>query len=561
MRSPLLKLALLGLLAPLAACGSDANTVADLTDTGSEDTSRPDTEPDVEDAGIDTTDAVEEDATPDTIVPDLGPDTQEDTGPEPARCGNGVRENGEVCDGDELLPGVSCQTQGFAGGDISCNATCSFDVSDCYEALCGDGIISGDETCDGDSLGDRTCESEGFAPGGEGTIACGDDCQVDTSACELTICGNENIEGDYEACDGTLFGDDSCRARGFFGGELVCDADCANVDDTGCVTNICGNNTVEGPETCDGSLAAVTCRDLVNEAAEGSGGEPVNFVGGTIACTGDCLTLDTSGCVGTVDELGLDTDGDGIADDIDNCVEIANPRQLDFDADTIGNVCDAPVEFATLVGDAADNLLLTNAGVDLGGLGGGGLGLPIELQVEGALFEVAFDDEGVATTIGFSLNFGESTTEIDLSGILGGGGLPIPLPLPTSIPITVLGGAIDLDDVATPDGFTTLGDFADYIGGLIDGDNDAFGILFSIDVDAADAGASSVFENAADISSSSSAISLWDRSYAITFADSGVALGTLELELSLGGGLPIPFGFPISVNLTGLEGTVAASIE
>jgi len=58
------------------------------------------------------------------------------------------------------------------------------------------------------------------------------------------------------------------------------------VDCTACVGLSCGNNTIEPGETCDGA-------DLDGEDCISQG-----FGGGVLACAADCLSFDTSGCVG-----------------------------------------------------------------------------------------------------------------------------------------------------------------------------------------------------------------------------------------------------------------------
>ncbi len=48
-----------------------------------------------------------------------------------AVCGNNLREGTEVCDGTDLN-GESCSSQGYCGGTLACNGSCSgFDVSSC----------------------------------------------------------------------------------------------------------------------------------------------------------------------------------------------------------------------------------------------------------------------------------------------------------------------------------------------------------------------------------------------------------------------------------------------
>ena len=46
----------------------------------------------------------------------------------------------------------------------------------------------------------------------------------------------------------------------------------------------------------------------------------------------------------TIDELPVDSDGDGVSDDSDNCPATPNPDQLDSDGDGIGDACDVPDE-------------------------------------------------------------------------------------------------------------------------------------------------------------------------------------------------------------------------
>ncbi len=90
---------------------------------------------------------------------------------------------------------------------------------------CGDGIAQADEACDGSDLKGATCVSAGFEAG---TLVCGPNCQLATTACTRR-CGNGMLDP-LETCDGTL-GLGTC---GTFGTER-CSSSCA-VDRQGCVS-------------------------------------------------------------------------------------------------------------------------------------------------------------------------------------------------------------------------------------------------------------------------------------------------------------------------------------
>ena len=49
-------------------------------------------------------------------------------------CGDNIIEGIEQCDGSDL-GGSTCASLGFAGGDLSCNANCDFDVSKCTNVV------------------------------------------------------------------------------------------------------------------------------------------------------------------------------------------------------------------------------------------------------------------------------------------------------------------------------------------------------------------------------------------------------------------------------------------
>lgn len=100
------------------------------------------------------------------------------TGTLPATlCGDGLIDQGEVCDGT-LLGGATCASLGFAKGKLSC-FQCHYDTSKC--TTCGNDAINGKEECDGSDLGGRSCASLGYTGG---TLACTGGCTLDLSGCD-----------------------------------------------------------------------------------------------------------------------------------------------------------------------------------------------------------------------------------------------------------------------------------------------------------------------------------------------------------------------------------------
>ena len=192
---------------------------------------------------------------------------------EVGHCGDGVLDEGEVCDLAEL-DGKLCPSLGFGGGTLSCADDCTFDKSGCD--ACGNGSIDGDEVCDGTAFADAsTCYDVGLGDASE-PLACTRWCTLEFGAC--SACGDGMVM-DPEACEPGMLDGATCVSLGFDGGELSCTAGCA-FDLGGCAQ--CGNGTQEGSEACDGNDVPSTC------AEQGAGN-------GTLQCAADC-TFDTSAC-------------------------------------------------------------------------------------------------------------------------------------------------------------------------------------------------------------------------------------------------------------------------
>ncbi|MBK9753857.1 MAG: hypothetical protein IPO88_10195 [Nannocystis sp.] len=215
-----------------------------------------------------------------------------------AVCGDGVVDDGEVCD-DGINDGAyngcmpDCQAVGPFCGDAEVNGpeTCDDGNDDnedgcttaCAPASCGDGIIEMPEECDQDNLNGADCLSLGFT---DGMLQCAvDQCTFDTSAC--VGCG-DGLKQDNETCDGDDLGGEDCVSQGFAGGgTLLCALACDEFDTSQCIDAVCGNDTVEGDEVCDGNdLGGADCASV----------DPNVFAGGTLACNNSCDDFDSAGC-------------------------------------------------------------------------------------------------------------------------------------------------------------------------------------------------------------------------------------------------------------------------
>ncbi|SVD82925.1 uncharacterized protein METZ01_LOCUS435779, partial [marine metagenome] len=127
-----------------------------------------------------------------------------------AVCGDGQVSGKEVCDGIEVA-GETCVSQGFGEGTLGCSADCmSYDATACRAApVCGNNVREADEACDGYDLADQSCALQGYAGG---NLGCNADCTgFNFAACteEAGYCGNGNIDA-TEICDGNSLGGQNC---------------------------------------------------------------------------------------------------------------------------------------------------------------------------------------------------------------------------------------------------------------------------------------------------------------------------------------------------------------
>lgn len=106
-------------------------------------------------------------------------------------CGNGVKEPSEECDGNDL-GGQTCISMGWDGGALTCAQNCALNQSQCTNdnpMPCGNGVKEAGEQCDGNDLGGQSCASQGWSGG---TLTCLANCSLSASGC----CNNECAGGE-----------------------------------------------------------------------------------------------------------------------------------------------------------------------------------------------------------------------------------------------------------------------------------------------------------------------------------------------------------------------------
>ncbi len=148
----------------------------------------------------------------------------------PGVCPNGLREEGETCDGTDL-GGQTCEGLEYTGGTLTCRDDCTLDTGAC--TLCGNGIAEGEEECDGEDYGDVTCASLGFYGG---QINCSDTCYLLTTDCQTYgRCGDSQIQvSSGEVCDQDNLDGRSCSDEEKWAGDLSCNEYCNQIISTGC---------------------------------------------------------------------------------------------------------------------------------------------------------------------------------------------------------------------------------------------------------------------------------------------------------------------------------------
>jgi len=167
-------------------------------------------------------------------------------------------------------------------------------------------------------------------------------------------CGNDLIEG-METCDGTDLGGEDCISQGFDEGTLACLGDCSGFDTSGCNSFMCGNDLIEGTEVCDGTdLNGLDCGNF-------------GFPGGTLQCSPTCGSFDTSNCITEVCGNNF-TEGAEVCDGTDlgaeDCLSLGFSGGL---LDCLGDCSGYDTSSCSVCGDNAIGGAELCDGTDLGG--------------------------------------------------------------------------------------------------------------------------------------------------------------------------------------------------
>jgi len=234
-------------------------------------------------------------------------------------CGNSMWDVGEACDGSLGLP-ASCaawdNTKSWAdGGMPDCAADCkSVVIGTCVQESCGNGILDDGEVCD-DTLGlPDSCESwdntKTWADGGmpvcaancsaiqAGTcseLLCGDSVCTENQTCIEDKCvDNDDLCGDSVCTENQTCIENKCIDNDDMCGDSVCkeDEECINNECVAPSEPECGNGILENGEVCDVTAGVPeTCAEWDNTQSWQTVGMP--------ACSADCQSVVVGSCLRT----------------------------------------------------------------------------------------------------------------------------------------------------------------------------------------------------------------------------------------------------------------------
>ena len=248
---------------------------------------------------------------------------------DPDKCGNGVLDEGEVCDGD-----VECWQAGhfFPEGTAKCNSDCSaYDTKMCAERpaddLCGNGQIDSGESCE---QGDTKLCSELDSKFTEGTAFCSRNCwgwdpmNCSSGGVKKTC---SQIVDCVKDCKGNATCEDECKNSGTSEGASAysalesCASVCGGVTNEDCLkekcseayfncnpTQKCGNGTIDDGEICE-KHDTKPCEELDPEKWQ-----PINEAVCDSSCQGwndfSCIDINSLTCMQLYECIKVCTDSE-----------------------------------------------------------------------------------------------------------------------------------------------------------------------------------------------------------------------------------------------------------
>ncbi|HNW82454.1 MAG TPA: hypothetical protein PKG52_06110 [bacterium] len=201
-------------------------------------------------------------------------------------------------------------------------------TDDAVNPVCGNANVETGEICDG---GEADCATVDPAKWESGKASCKEDCSGydETNCVEIKLCGNETVDTG-EVCDGT---GTLCEEIGFISGVAECLADCSGYDTSTCLPQ-CGNGELEEGEDCEykegeETQDSINCHKL----------SWLEYKSGDAVCGTDCkwdktacVALDVVPQYGMISQLGVNT-AKGVTDAKKLCVPKTDGTDgCDFDS-------------------------------------------------------------------------------------------------------------------------------------------------------------------------------------------------------------------------------------
>jgi hypothetical protein len=198
------------------------------------------------------------------------------------RCGNGVREGDEKCDGSDCptsCPAMGCQRRKLQGSAAQCTAEC---VNDTAITTCMTGDTCCPSGCSTANDGDCTCR----CGNGVTEIACNEKCDGSDcpTSCPAMGCQLRDLKGSATACTAECV-NAGMRTTCSSTKDGCCPSACNATNDPDCMP-MCGNSVVEAGETCDPPSACSTQSD----ACVNDDDHIRTRTGSTSTCTFKCTT-------------------------------------------------------------------------------------------------------------------------------------------------------------------------------------------------------------------------------------------------------------------------------